>query len=251
MYNYTSSHVNHKQLPFYRVRQTRYSNELSPNETSMPSRPLPAKRRYRGKTPAQLRAERRERLITAGLDLFGTVGFANAPIEKLCSTSRVATRHFYEQFDSRESLLRAVFDDSMDALNERINSTLTDESRQLPERVSDTIRTIVLYLLEDPRRGHVVVLESVGVSADMERHRRDRMHSLGNAIVLYANHLVAEGMLPERDYHFPAVGLVGMFNELIAEWLVQDTGLSAGEMAREAVILFRAMITGAREYKAT
>lgn len=215
----------------------------------MPKRPQPAVRRYRGKTPEQLRNERRERLVAAALELFGTQGYPNAPIEKLCSTARVATRHFYEQFDSREALLQAVFDDSMDALGERMHTILVDESLDLRQRVTDAIRSLVLYLLEDPRRGHIVTLESVGVSQQLERHRRKRMHGLAGMIELYIQHLVAESLLPERDYHIPAIGLVGMFDELIIEWLIQDTGLSAGEMAREAIILFRAMITGAQEYR--
>jgi hypothetical protein len=38
---------------------------------------------------------------------------------------------------------------------------------------------------------------------------------------------------------------------LIAEWLTEDTGLTATEMAREAKIMFRAMIFGAQHYEAT
>ncbi|MDN5938479.1 MAG: TetR/AcrR family transcriptional regulator, partial [Salinisphaera sp.] len=88
-------------------------------------------RRYRGRTPAQLRAERRQRLIDAGLALFGERGYANAPIELLCATAKVATRHFYEQFDSREALLQAVFDDVLARTEQVLRGALTNRERTL------------------------------------------------------------------------------------------------------------------------
>ena len=63
--------------------------------------------------------------------------------------------------------------------------------------------------------------------------------------------VTARSPQPARNYRLPAVALVGMFNELVAEWLTEDTGLTAAEMAREAKIMFRAMIFGAQHYEAT
>ena len=85
----------------------------------------------------------------------------------------------------------------------------------------------------------------------MEKKRRQTTHELAEIIRRYATLMAESGMLPSRDYHLPSVALVGMFNELIAEWLTEDTGLTAMEMAREAKIMFRAMIFGAQHYEPT
>lgn len=208
----------------------------------------PAGRRYRGRTPEQLRGERRQRLLDAGLALFGERGYANAPIELICSTGSVATRHFYEQFDGREALLRAVFDELVAATGTVLATALNNPDRDLHERVSDAIGQAVLYLLNDPRRARVMCMESVGVSREMESHRREAIHNLASIIRDYSQHLAEAGELPQRDYHFPAVALVGVVNELITEWLVEDTGLHAGGLAREAVLIFRAVIIGTKRY---
>ena len=55
---------------------------------------------------------------------------------------------------------------------------------------------------------------------------------LAEIIRRYAELMAENGVIPARDYHLPSVALVGMFNELIAEWLTENTGLSAAEMAR-------------------
>ena len=50
----------------------------------MPSKPAASKPRlYRGVSAAERRAERRERLLEAGLELFGTRGYADSSIRAI------------------------------------------------------------------------------------------------------------------------------------------------------------------------
>lgn len=213
------------------------------------NKPLRSRRRYRGRTPEQLAAERRERLLDAALALFAERGYSATPIETLCATARVATRHFYEQFDGREALLRALFDDIFEHASREISAALSGDSKDLDARVSDAIRAGMHYLLADPRRARVFCLESVGVSREMETHRRARLHEIAEFIRGYADALQASGLLPERDYSLPAVALMGALFEMIEEWLTRDTGLDAEGLEREVALIFRAMIIGARGYQ--
>ncbi len=80
------------------------------SETTKQRRRAPGGRTYRGRSPEERRAERRERLLEAGLKLFGGEGYAATSIERLCAHARVTARHFYEEFPTREALLLAVFD---------------------------------------------------------------------------------------------------------------------------------------------
>lgn len=209
------------------------------------------RRGYRGLSAEQLREQRRTRLINAGTDLFGARGYSATPIEAVCSHARVSTRHFYEQFEGRESILHAVYDALVEQVQAIVRAALTEHRTALNQRVADAIETTVRFLLDDPKRGRIMCIEAVGVSPVMESRRRRTTHELAATITRYADHMVEAGLLPDRDYHLPAVALVGMFNELIAEWLTEDTGLTSAEMAREAKILFRAMMFGAQHYQPT
>lgn len=209
----------------------------------------PKRRGYRGLTAEQLQDQREERLITAGIDLFGECGYAATSIEKLCSHAKVSTRHFYEQFDGRESILYAVHDDLSNHMEKIVHRELVDGRTPMNQRVADTIEAMVLYLLDEPKRGRVLCIESVGVSPPMEAKRRAATHRLAGVISRYASIMAKREMLPERDYHLPSIALVGMFNELIVEWLTSKTELTPNEMAREAKILFRAMAFGAQQYR--
>ena len=67
-------------------------------------------RAYGGVSPEQRRAERRARLLRAGLALFTSTGFAATKITELCTEAGVSTRNFYEEFGSKEDLLRELHD---------------------------------------------------------------------------------------------------------------------------------------------
>ena len=67
-------------------------------------------RRYAGLLLHERRADRRARLAAAGLELYGTTGYDATTIPMLCSAAGVTSRHFYEEYGSRETLLRQVYD---------------------------------------------------------------------------------------------------------------------------------------------
>lgn len=229
---------------------TRERDDSTTNQADSAGKASAHKRRgYRGLSAEQLRRQREERLISAGIELFGERGYANTSIEKLCTRARVSTRHFYEQFDGRESILYAVHAALVGQLQHIVRTELVAARTPINQRVADTIEAMVLFLLDEPRRGRILCMESVGVSATMESKRREATHQLATIISRYAHVMAQREMLPARDYELPSIALVGMFNELIVEWLTGDTGLTPKEMAREAKILFRAMIFGAQHYR--
>src|SRR5450631_2127010 len=68
-----------------------------------------AARLYRGIDPSERRAQRRERLLDAGLDVFGTHGYASSSIRTVSAAASLNSRYFYESFSDREDLLYFVY----------------------------------------------------------------------------------------------------------------------------------------------
>ncbi len=205
-------------------------------------------RRYKGLTPEQLRAERRQRLLEAALDLFAERGYSNSPIELICSTARVTTRHFYEQFGSREALLSALFQKIVEDIGRDIAHALAEESIDMTQRVTHAIRTGVQSLLSDQRQARILCLETVGVSREMELQRRRVIHRFAEIIQQYSDTLASSGLLPRRDYYLPSIAMVGATVELVVEWLTTDSQLTPEELAQEMVLIYRALMIGAQRY---
>ena len=98
------------------------------------------KRVYRKKNPEDRVLERRERLMQAALQLFGTQGYANTTIETLCSEAKVTTRHFYQVFSSREELLLAVYNQITEELQVSLFSAMMAERQGLQEKMQQVIQ---------------------------------------------------------------------------------------------------------------
>ena len=201
------------------------------------------KRVYRKKNPEDRVLERRERLMQAALQLFGTQGYANTTIETLCSEAKVTTRHFYQVFSSREELLLAVYNQITEELQVSLFSAMMAERQGLQEKMQQVIQALVNNYLTDSRRAQIGVLEVVGASAIVEKRRREVIHGIAIHLEQFMNALAAENQLPQRNYHWLAVALVGGINELMAEWLMNQS-LSLEQLTDEIFYLINMFMAG-------
>ncbi|TCP56329.1 TetR family transcriptional regulator [Tamaricihabitans halophyticus] len=202
----------------------------------------PTTRRYRGRTAEDRRAQRRERLLAAGLELFGTKGYTATSIEKLCSTAGVSTRNFYEEFTSREALLIALHDRTVTEGMRRILDRLAGlDEAPLAERVEVIAGDYVSATASDARLAKVTYVELTGVSPEVERHRLVWRQRWVEFIVGEANRAVRRGEIPERDYTLSAVALIGALNELVYQHSLADSTIELtaviGEIRRLTMAL--------------
>jgi AcrR family transcriptional regulator len=179
-------------------------------------------RRYGGRTAEERRDDRRRRLLDAGLERFGTVGYAVTTIEQLCSEAHVSPRAFYEAFATREELLRAVYDEVVLVGLARVANAVAAAPDDPEARLRAGLDAFVHAMLDDPRRGRVQTIETVGVSAELTAHRRRYIHAYVDLVVSEAEGYAAEGRVPARDLRLTALALVGGVNELIVELLLRD-----------------------------
>ncbi|MFW6066834.1 MAG: TetR/AcrR family transcriptional regulator [Myxococcota bacterium] len=201
-------------------------------------------RKYAGRSPEERRAERRERLLRSGLELFGTQGYPTTSIERLCSHARVTARHFYEEFPSRESLLLAVMDRVMETVMEATVRATERAPVDVRSRVRSGVAAFVHAMLDDPRRARIACVETVGVSPDLEKHRREWMHSFARLVEAQGQILTEAGQAPEQEYYLGALMLVGGTNELIVDWLSHSPPPPLDNLIRAVSYMFEVMTLG-------
>lgn len=170
-------------------------------------------RRYAGQSPGERKQARRERLIEAGLDAFGTTGFASSSIERLCARASVSTRYFYDEFASREDLLQAVYDEVLRAASVAGLLAMRDEYLTPVERIAVGVRTYVLVLTSDPRRTRVVHHEVRSVSS-MATRRRETAEWVSEFFRIKGGFPPHPGGGP----FLPGLALLGAVSEVLAHW---------------------------------
>ncbi|HET8619167.1 MAG TPA: TetR/AcrR family transcriptional regulator [Acidimicrobiales bacterium] len=201
-------------------------------------------RRYGGRTAEERRESRRTALLDAGYDLYGTVGYRNVSIERVCSHARLTARSFYEEFGSREALLRAVYDRTIAHAAEAVFSAMAAAGDGVRDVAEAGIAAFVHAMLDDPRAARIVHLEVVGVSEGMEGHRRQVLRAFADIVAAEGLRLNA-GRVPDGlDPRPTALALVGGGNELIVDWLQSEDKLSLDALIVVLTDLFVAASAG-------
>lgn len=197
------------------------ADELPDTPEQRPAPGMGEGRKYAGKSPDARRAERRQRLLDAGLQLYGTEGYAATTIAQLCHTAGVAPSKFYEEFSGREELLAVLCLDIVTEVNAAMASAV-DAEVTLSGQALAGLRAFCHTLLDDPRRARTLLVEGVGVSAELEQHRRSYMDQSATLLIDYVRALAeANGAPFEEGRRLRTVvrALVGGVGEVLVDWL--------------------------------
>ena len=198
---------------------------------------------YGGQSALARRAERRERLMAAGLDLFGTVGYANTSIERLCTAAAVSTRNFYEEFGGREALLVALHDRVLQRAAHAVTDSLVAAAeRPIGERIEAGFRAYVRTTAGDARWARLAYVEVIGVSPAVERNRALWRARWADVLVAEANRAVDRGEAEPREFGLTAIAIVGAVNELVHHCSLQPDGLPLDAVITEIATLVEAVM---------
>lgn len=122
-----------------------------------PSDELADLRTYRGVPATQRRADRRARLVAAGLELFGTRGITNTRVDDVCVAARLTKRYFYESFDDLDDLVHAVLESVLAELTARIVPLIAADGWRNPR---PALAAFMGALFDDPRLVRLLVVET-------------------------------------------------------------------------------------------
>jgi AcrR family transcriptional regulator len=203
-------------------------------------------RTYRGISPAERQAERKRRLLDAGLELFGTVGYRQTSVRAVSAAASLNSRYFYESFSSREDLLYHVYQRIVGDIFARASEAVGNEST-----VEGQARAGLLaawkVVTEDRRKARIIALEVVGVSERLERLRHDTRQALAQFTADNAIRLAGEGVRLRLDPVLTARFLMGGVVEVLLEWINGDLSVSPDEVVKHFTALFTAAAYAAIE----
>ena len=199
------------------------------NGTTSPPDPPPRRRVSRtrnGLTPEQRRELRRQALLDAGLELFGTKGYNSTSVEEICRTAYVSTRNFYEEFENREALLWTLIYQTLADAYDALRRSGPDEHAppgvgQLGGELRGRISRMVHAFVDDPRRARLVFIECRGMSLLQEYRRRAAQQAFAQLlgeILLERGAVIA---VSEKSRGTFSLAIVGAVDLVLSDWLLQ------------------------------
>lgn len=182
-----------------------------------------------GRTAAERRAERRERLVTAAQEIWAEQGWAAVTMRGVCARTSLNDRYFYEDFADRDDLLAAVWDGMRDEIIGRI-SDIADEDPDRPalETLRKTIALVVERVSADPGWAEIIFVRHVG-SAILEQRRTDLLHQ-ATAVLMAAAEPYLVKDVDRTGFRMDTLVGIGGFSELVNAWRSGLIDVSATEL---------------------
>ncbi|MCH5642750.1 TetR/AcrR family transcriptional regulator [Gordonia sp. ABSL49_1] len=178
-------------------------------------------------------AQRRSRLLEAGLDILGDPrGDDDLTLRVICRRSGLAQRYFYESFADKDVFAAAVYDWAMAQVIDEVQGALASSTFRAGTRVGVTqlIRTIA----GDRRIGEML----------FGRHQTNdvivakRFESTAAFVALFSAQS-GDRFRPDEHGKPPLIShfLVGGVAQAIAAWLNDDVDVSEDRLAHQLVTL--------------
>lgn len=183
----------------------------------------PSARRYSGRSVEEWKAARRDRLLDAALELFGTDGYPATSVERLCAQAKVSTRHFYHEFQNKEAVLLAVHAQVIElALRGTGEALAATADAPVRERIVAAVDGYLRTIMTDLRRARISFVEVVGASPAVEEQRIAFRELLISSVVGVGDMAVARNELTRKDFRFIGLCFIGAVNTVVYDWMLTE-----------------------------
>jgi len=193
-------------------------------------------RDYDGKTAAERVAERRERLIDAGVELFGERGYAATSIRAVLHQSGLRDRYFGESFADLDALLAAAYSRLID---EEISGCAAAIAKTTGGSAGARamIGTITRSFEENPGKARIKAREVLSGGPISREQRRAGLRRLAQ---LVADLLPPSKSLNSSNSLLLSLGIVAAADELLMTWMDGAEGLTRDRVIDVVTQLFDA-----------
>ena len=200
-------------------------------------------RPYGGVSAESRTAERRQRLIAAGIEVFGTVGYRSATIGAICGEAALAKRYFYESFDTMEDLLCAVYDHVLADLRLRVEGGASEAEDGLAA-VTGALDGLFSWVEDNPRASRVHLFEVLGVGPRVDALYRAATREFADFLVRALLDTQPAIALTDGQQRALGMAIVGSGLQLAQDWVLSDLHPPREELVENARGLLIALATG-------
>ncbi len=212
-----------------------------------PKRATTVTRPYGGVKAEARRQERRQRLLDAGLEVFGHKGYHHTTVRDICVAAGLTERYFYESFKSLRLLFDAVHEQLRNELLQ-ITSTPLPPSDKSPSEIAllqleTGLRLWYGFLQADPRRARIMLFDANvvdGLDAERTNTAAQEFHAgLMRLVVTLHPDLARHGIQIELT----VAALAGALTSHARVWAASHYATSLDDLVRHSMLAFYGLTT--------
>lgn len=200
-------------------------------------------RQFKGLSMAERQQARREKLIEAGIQAYGTHGFFSVTVKDICTEAKLTERYFYESFKKSEHLFQTIFLKLIDELQQNVMQAMMQASSD-PKRMIEAGLTALLTTLRDnPRMARIIYIDAMLVQ---ELHNQATIHEtmgrFDRMIQAFVMLMMPHLDRPNREISLVATGLNGYVTQIAIRWVISDFKQSMEDVLSSCRIVFLSLL---------
>lgn len=194
-------------------------SQPSPLRQPVPPPRQAGRRSYGGVAPEERQALRRQRLIEAGIEVFGTRGFHAATVREICGAARLTERYFYESFKGLPDLFAAVFEHITDMLKAATLLALAQSEPQPLKLAEAGLRCFLEFVRDDPRRARIALIDAVSIGQGSKEAVDRTSREYVDLMRGFVTTLYPDAGKAGINVEMLSVGLIGMNTHIATSWV--------------------------------
>ncbi|PXA80279.1 TetR/AcrR family transcriptional regulator [Auritidibacter ignavus] len=131
------------------------------------------------------RSQRREQLLTIAAQHFGINGYVRSSMDAIAKEAAISKPVLYQHFEGKEDIYRAIFNDHLKMLGEKLTQAFDEESDSERQCVYKCVAAAFEFASRPDRPFRVILDRSTPLESELDRVRReflgkitDKIHTL-------------------------------------------------------------------------
>ncbi len=200
-------------------------------------------RQFKGMSLSERKLARREKLIEAGIESYGTHGFFSVTVKDICSEAKLTERYFYESFKKSEELFQTVFLQVTEKLQQTLIQGIMQGSPEPKQMIHSGLTALFTLLKNDPRIARIIYVDAMFVQ-ELHNHAtlQETMGRFDQMIHAYIMLMMPKIDRTEQEISLVATGLNGYVTQIAIRWVMGGFTQSLEEIVSACETVFISLI---------
>ena len=199
-------------------------------------------RQFKGLSMAERQQARREKLIEAGIQAYGTHGFFSVTVKDICTEAKLTERYFYESFKKSEHLFQTIFLKLIDELQQNVMQAMMQASSDPKKMIEAGLTALLTTLRDNPRMARIIYIDAMLVQ---ELHNQATIHEtmgrFDRMIQAFVMLMMPNLSRSEQEISQVSTGLNGYVTQIAIRWVMSGFKQSMEEVLSSCSIVFLAL----------
>jgi AcrR family transcriptional regulator len=178
----------------------------------------PKRRSYKGLSPDQRSQQRREKLLEASIQVFGTLGLRQTTMRDICHEARIAERYFSEHFANASEAYEAAFKSISEQALAAVGMAMIQAPLTTRDVATAGLAAFFQFVKEDPRRAQIMLIDASSYWSDVTIRSNPELNKHAWMMRHFAEMIYPELPVKRIDLEIIGSALIGASLQSCLTW---------------------------------